>query len=158
MGATHTATCKWCGKKYQKGNNALIFIKLGSDFCSKKCESAYNAAHGDNGSGNDGNTSRLSKEEERQIKLENERREIELKKVKDEEQRIKNQETAEKTMKVYNFIKPYLKFIIPIYLVAFVVTFLLVNKKDQPITGILFGFPILIVIYLAYNAFMHRPK
>jgi ribosomal protein L24E len=46
MGATHTATCKWCGRKYQKGNNALIFIKLGSDFCSKKCETAYNAGHG----------------------------------------------------------------------------------------------------------------
>lgn len=50
MGATHTATCKWCNKKYEKGNNALIFIKLGSDFCSKKCETAFNNSNGSNSS------------------------------------------------------------------------------------------------------------
>lgn len=158
MGATHTASCKWCSKKYQKGNNALIFIKLGSDFCSKKCESAYNAAHGDNSSNGGGNDSGLSKEEKKQIKLENEIRENELRKIREEEQKIKDRELADKTMKFYNLVKPYLKFIIPIYVVAFVITFFLVKEKNRMITGIFFGLPLTYIIYLAYNAFSNRTK
>lgn len=150
MGATHTATCKWCNKKYEKGNNALIFIKLGSDFCSKKCETAFNNSNGSEGGGG------ISKEENRQVKLENERAELELQKIRAEERKIKDRETAEKTMKFYNFIKPYLKFIIPIYVVAFIITIFLVNKKQQPITGIFFGLPLVYFIFLMYKAFMNK--
>lgn len=157
MGGTHTAKCKWCSKKYEKGNNALVFIKLGSDFCSKKCESSYNEAHGANDS-KEGDSSGLSKDEKKQIKLENERREIELKKVREEEQKIKDKELAYKTLKVYNFIKPYLKFIIPIYIVAFVITILLVKEKNRMITGIFFGLPLTYIIYLIYNALSNRTK
>lgn len=157
MAATHTATCKWCGNKYQKGNNALIFIKLGSDFCSTKCETAYNSAGG-NVSNSSGNNPTISKEAERQIKLENEKKEIELKKIREEEKKIKDQETAEKTMKVYDFIKPYLKFIIPIYLIAFIITYFVVSKKNQTPTLIFFGIPLVVIIYLIYNAVMNKRK
>lgn len=159
MGSTHTAKCKWCGTQYQKGNNALVFIKLGSDFCSKRCESAYNTAHdGDDSSSNSGEKeSRLSKEEKKQIKLENEQREYELNKLQEEE-KIKNKELADKTMKFFKVVKPYLKFIVPAYIIAFCITFFFVEKESRFITGVFFGLPLIYVGYLTYNAIANKSK
>lgn len=108
MGATHTATCKWCNRKYEKGNNALIFIKLGSDFCSKKCETAYSVAHGESNL----NSGALSKEQEKQLKLENERQELELRKIKDQELAEKKAKRHTKAEVLKGQDKPFMAFVV----------------------------------------------
>ena len=86
MGGTHTAKCKWCGKKYQKGNNALVFIKLGSDFCSTKCESEYN--HSENLKGKPSKSINTSKDKN-----------PELERIKWEKEKAEKQEAEEKKAK-----------------------------------------------------------
>lgn len=97
-------------------------------------------------------------EEAREMREVKKQQEEELRKIREEEQKIKDKELADKTMKVYNIIKPYLKFIIPIYVLAFVITFFIVKEKNRLITGIFFGLPLVYVIYLTYNAFSNRER
>lgn len=121
MGATHTATCKWCNKKYEKGNNALIFIKLGSDFCSKKCETAFNNSQGGNnsngrGSSNEGARSKtdaeITYEIERKRKQDQLRDEQERKSEARKEQKILKYQEEGKKFLLFTVEKPILTFFI----------------------------------------------
>lgn len=76
--------------------------------------------------------------------------------IQDAEQKIKDQELAEKTRKVYTFIKPYLKFIIPVYLIAFSLTLFFVKKKI--LVAVFFGLPVVGAGYLVYNVIVNKPK
>lgn len=76
--------------------------------------------------------------------------------IQDAEQKIKDQELAVKTQKVYSFIKPYLKFLIPVYLISFGLTFFLVKKKI--LVAVFFGLPVVGAGYLAYNVVVNKPK
>lgn len=73
-----------------------------------------------------------------------------------EEAKIKNQELANKTIKTFNIVKPYLKFIIPVYLIGFAIAYFLVENKQLVL--IFFGVSLAGLIYLAYNAFINKPK
>ncbi len=85
---------------------------------------------------------RIQKDQEREINSAN--------------RKIKDQETAATTLKVYGAIKPYLKYIIPVYLLGFLITFLM--AKNQKLVGIFFGLSIAIVAYFIYNAIVNKPK
>lgn len=86
----------------------------------------------------------------------------ELEQQQDDERRLKaKQDLANKTLKIYDVIKPYLKylkFIIPVYIVGITITYFIVDKQNK-FAIIFFGcIPFGIVIYLAYNALINKPK
>ena len=68
-----------------------------------------------------------------------------------EKRELENQETASKILDFYNSIKPYLKFIIPIYVISFCVCLFLFDKF---IISLLFLSPIGALIW----AFFSKPK
>lgn len=73
-----------------------------------------------------------------------------------EEAKIKNQKLANKTIKSFNIVRPYLKFIIPLYLICFTIAYFLVENKQLVL--IFFGVSLVGLIYLAYNAIINKPK
>lgn len=74
-----------------------------------------------------------------------------------QERKLKEkQQLANNSMKVFNIVKPYLKFIIPIYLIGFAIAYFLAENKQ--LVMIFFGVSLAGVIYLAYNALINKPK
>ena len=66
------------------------------------------------------------------------------------------QQLANNSMKTFNVVKPYLKFIIPVYLIGFIIAYFLVENKKMVL--IIFGVSLACLIYLAYNALINKPK
>ncbi len=95
-------------------------------------------------------------EEARELREIKREQQEEKRKIQEAEQKVKDKELAVKSWKVYGVIKPYLKFIIPIYLVAFGVTLFLVKKKI--VVAAFFGLPIVAVLYLGYNMIVNKEE
>lgn len=102
--------------------------------------------------------SKYNSEEAKELREIKRHQDEEKREIRDAQQKIEDQKLADKTMKFYNFVKPYLKYIIPIYIVAFIVVFLLVKTKHRPVTGVFFALPLVYLFYLIYNALTNKSK
>lgn len=66
------------------------------------------------------------------------------------------QQLANNSIKIFNVLKPYLKFIIPVYLIGFAIAYFIVENKKMVL--IIFAVSFACLIYLAYNALINKPK
>ncbi len=164
---SNTQNCDWCGKtgNRERGmapkgwiqGSSWVKIKW---FCGNKCKTDFeNSQNESNSSNSSKNSSSNSYNADIEMqKLELAKMKMEERRHRENENKIKEQELANKTLKFYNILKPYLKFIIPIYIVAFIITYLLVKPKNQQVTIIFFSFPLFIIIYLIYNVMSNKTK
>jgi VIT1/CCC1 family predicted Fe2+/Mn2+ transporter len=151
MASTHTAKCKWCGRTYQKGNNALVFIKLGSDYCSKKCESNATESKGVSASRN---------LEAENMKAQLEFQERQAREQKEKEDKARRQERAAE-LKLED--KPYMAFFteysqnvyLGVFIPVFAIFFLIMTGSKDNDKSYLFYIGILLaVIFLAAVGFI----
>lgn len=93
-------------------------------------------------------------EEAREMREIKRNQQEEKRKIQEAEQKLKDKELAIKSWKIYGVLKPYLKYIIPIYLVVFGVTLFLVKKKI--VVAVFFGLPIVAALYLGINMITYK--
>jgi hypothetical protein len=160
-----TQNCDWCGKTgYRERGMAPKGWVQGSSwtrikwFCGNRCKTEYENSQKESNSSTSTNNSNSNSAELELQKLELAKMKMEERRLRENENKIKEQELANNTIKFYNILKPYLKYIIPIYIVAFVITYLLVKPKNHQVTIIFFSFPLFIIIYLIYNVMSNKTK
>ena len=142
-----TFKCIWCGNHTNKPVRESFFST--KSFCGKKCLTEYQKQKGE---------ANYSKAETKVFKAQQEILELEQQKIRNEQDKKDNQELAIKTFKIYTAFKPYLKFIIPLYIIAFLITFFSVDEDARILPSIFFGFPILFAIYLIINYISNKPE
>jgi Flp pilus assembly protein TadB len=151
MASTHTAKCKWCGRTYKKANNALMFIKLGSDYCSKQCETSATESKGVSASRN---------LEAENMKAQLDFQERQAKEQKEKEDKARRQEKAAE-LKLED--KPYMAFfteygqnvylgvLIPIFAIIFLI---MTGANDNDKSYLLYIGVLLAVIFLTLAVFI----
>ena len=121
-----TQTCKWCGKRYEKGflRSNKIGLKFETGYCSKQCASQ------DNGNQSTGNgnqeDSTMSAKEKAEIELEKKKLELEERKLEEEKEAKAASDRKEKGAKYRADGKPLTAFLVelnPIYLLAGIVVY-----------------------------------